>query len=75
MNDRILAWEGCSNVRDLGGLRTCAGGLTRRGAVVRSDTTARLTPDGQQALIDYGIRTVNEDLDRLRERLVMTSML
>ena len=58
MNQRILAWEGCRNVRDLGGLRTRAGGLTRMGAVVRSDTPARLTPAGWAALYAYGVRTI-----------------
>jgi protein-tyrosine phosphatase len=31
-----LDWEGCYNVRDLGGLRTADGRETRWGAVVRS---------------------------------------
>jgi len=43
MENRVLAWDGCTNVRDLGGLKTCDGRLTRWGAVVRSDTPARLT--------------------------------
>ena len=34
---RELAWEGCLNVRDLGGLRTEDGRRTRSGRVVRSD--------------------------------------
>ena len=46
MNQRILNWDGCINVRDLGGIPTREGGLTRRGAIVRSDTPARLTPAG-----------------------------
>jgi len=58
MNQRILAWDGCSNVRDLGGLRTCDGGTTRLGAVVRSDTPARLSAAGWAALYAYGIRTI-----------------
>jgi protein-tyrosine phosphatase len=58
MNERILAWEGCTNVRDLGGLRTCDGRMTRWGAVVRSDTPARLTAAGWSALYAYGIRTI-----------------
>ncbi len=58
MDDRILAWEGCKNVRDLGGLRTRDGRLTRFGVLVRSDTPARLTPSGWQALLDHGIRTI-----------------
>lgn len=58
MNERILCWEGCTNVRDLGGLRTCDGHITRRGTVVRSDTPARLTATGWSALYAYGIRTI-----------------
>ena len=58
MNERILCWEGCSNVRDLGGLRTCDSRITRRGAIVRSDTPARLTAAGWSALYAYGIRTI-----------------
>ena len=58
MNDRLLSWDGCINVRDLGGLRTCDGRMTRFGAVVRSDTPARLTETGWSALYGYGIRTI-----------------
>jgi protein-tyrosine phosphatase len=58
MNTRVLAWEGCNNVRDLGGLRTGDGRMTRWGAMVRSDTPARLTTAGWAALYAYGIRTI-----------------
>ena len=58
MNKRVLAWDACTNTRDLGGLRTSDGHLTRWGAVVRSDTPARLTETGWSALYAYGIRTV-----------------
>jgi hypothetical protein len=58
MTERILAWEGCANVRDLGGLRTCDGRTTRFGAAVRSDTPGRLTAAGWSALYAYGIRTI-----------------
>jgi hypothetical protein len=56
--DRVLNWEGCSNVRDLGGLKTQSGRSTRWGAVVRSDDPAKLTPRGWAALHAYGIRTI-----------------
>jgi protein tyrosine/serine phosphatase len=46
------------NVRDLGGLPLERGGETRRGSVVRSDNTRRLSDAGWQALVDHGIRTV-----------------
>lgn len=58
MNKRILAWEGCINVRDLGGLRTQDGRLTRWGAILRADTPARLTAEGWSALHAYGVRTI-----------------
>jgi protein tyrosine/serine phosphatase len=55
---RVLTWEGCVNVRDLGGLPTEDGGETRRGAVVRADNVRRLSDAGWQALVDHGMRTV-----------------
>jgi hypothetical protein len=58
MNERILAWEGCSNARDLGGLHTSDGRTTRWNSIVRSDTPARLTAAGWAALYAYGIRTI-----------------
>ena len=63
--DRHLDWEGCFNVRDLGGLPADGGRRTRRGAVVRADAVDRLTEAGWSALHDHGVRTVvdlrNED--------------
>ena len=56
--ERHLAWEGCVNVRDLGGLRTSEGGVIRRGAVVRGDALDRLSAAGWAALEAHGIRTV-----------------
>jgi protein-tyrosine phosphatase len=58
MEKRVLAWDGCNNVRDLGGLRTSDGRMTRWRAIVRSDTPARLTEVGWSALYAYGIRTI-----------------
>jgi protein-tyrosine phosphatase len=58
MKKRVLAWEGCINVRDLGGLSTGDGHQTRWGAIVRSDTPARLTEAGWSALYAHGIRTI-----------------
>lgn len=55
---RILEWEGCFNVRDLGGLSTGNGGQTRTGALVRADVPTRLTPTGRAALVDHGVRTM-----------------
>ena len=53
---RDLVWDGCLNVRDLGGLET-AGGRTRYGAVVRADDVHQLSDEGWRALLDHGIRT------------------
>lgn len=55
---RELAWDGCLNVRDLGGHTTEDGGETRYGAVVRADSLHQLTEDGWRSVVDYGIRTV-----------------
>jgi protein-tyrosine phosphatase len=55
---RHLSWEGCFNVRDLGGLRTTDGRETRRGRVVRADRLDRLTAAGWAALSAHGVRTV-----------------
>jgi protein-tyrosine phosphatase len=51
--ERHLSWDGCANVRDLGGL----GGI-RRGALVRADDLQNLTAAGWAALGAHGIRTV-----------------
>jgi protein-tyrosine phosphatase len=56
--NRHLSWKGCANVRDLGGLTTYDGRVTRWGAVVRSDHPARLTAAGWSALYEHGIRTI-----------------
>jgi protein tyrosine/serine phosphatase len=56
--ERVLAWDGCVNVRDLGGLPLEGGGETRFGVVVRADSIRGLTESGWQALVDYGIGSV-----------------
>ena len=56
--DRHLDWDGCFNVRDLGGLRTVDGGRTRWRAVVRADGLDRLSGAGWLALQAYGVRTI-----------------
>jgi protein-tyrosine phosphatase len=53
-----LDWEGCFNVRDLGGLPTEDGGRTRLGAVVRSDNVRRLTDAGWRALAEHGVTRI-----------------
>lgn len=46
------------NIRDLGGYPTQDGMLTRRESLIRADELSRLTPEGAQALWEYGVRTV-----------------
>ncbi|HZC74438.1 MAG TPA: tyrosine-protein phosphatase [Gaiellaceae bacterium] len=58
LQPRDLVWDGCLNVRDLGGLPTRDGGETRFGAIVRADSVRQLSDEGWQALVDHGIRTV-----------------
>lgn len=55
---RTLAWDGCLNVRDLGGHATANGRRTHFGRVVRADSVRRLSPEGWAALVEYGIKTV-----------------
>lgn len=56
--NRILNWQGCNNVRDLGGLNAFNGSKTRWGAIVRGDQPAKLTAAGWSALYEHGIRTI-----------------
>ena len=65
--DRHLDWDRCFNIRDLGGLPTIDGQVTRWGALVRADSLDRLTAAGWAALWTYGVRTVI-DLRNAEER-------
>lgn len=56
--DRVLKWDGCNNVRDLGGMDAANGCKTRWGAFVRGDHPARLTAEGWSALYAHGIRAI-----------------
>jgi protein tyrosine/serine phosphatase len=53
-----LAWEGCLNVRDLGGLPTEDGRRTRAGRVVRSDNVRKLTDAGWRSLAEHGVTRI-----------------
>ncbi len=55
---RHLTWDGCFNVRDLGGHETEDGRLTRFSRVIRADSVRRLSDEGWRALRDYGVHTV-----------------
>jgi protein-tyrosine phosphatase len=56
--ERHLSWDGCANVRDLGGLPTSHGRTTRWGAIVRSDSPDGLSAAGRGSLLQHGIRTI-----------------
>ena len=56
--DRILRWDGCVNVRDLGGLPLSGGGETAYRVVVRADWLPGLSDTGRRALVDYGVSLV-----------------
>jgi protein tyrosine/serine phosphatase len=58
LDSRELDWEGCVNVRDLGGLPTDDGGRTRRGVVVRSANPRQLTDGGWASLRRHGVTLV-----------------
>ncbi|HEY3291114.1 MAG TPA: tyrosine-protein phosphatase [Anaerolineae bacterium] len=55
---RKLNFPDTANARDLGGYPTLDGQVTRWGSFVRADSTSRLTPEGIQAVTQYGIRTI-----------------
>ena len=52
---RALEWDGCLNVRDLGGVPLEAGGITRYGALVRADNIRKLSDAGWRALAGHGV--------------------
>ncbi len=52
---RTLVWDGCLNVRDLGGIPTEDGATTRAGAVIRADNLGGLTAQGWRALARHGV--------------------
>ena len=56
--DRVLRWDGCVNVRDLGGLPLAGGGETAYRVVVRADWLPGLSEEGRRALVDYGVSLI-----------------
>ena len=56
--ERHLPLEGISNLRDVGGYATVDGRSTRWRTLFRSGCVDRLSPAGQEWLIDAGLRTV-----------------
>lgn len=55
---RALSWDGCVNVRDLGGVPTSDGGVTRFGAILRADSIRKLSDGGWKALLESGVRRI-----------------
>lgn len=55
---REIVWDGCVNVRDLGGLRTENGHVTRSGQVIRADNIGALTDAGWRSVADRGITRI-----------------
>ena len=58
MRERGLAWDGCLNVRDLGGHPTEDGDETRWGRVIRADSVHSLSDSGWKSLASHGVATV-----------------
>jgi protein-tyrosine phosphatase len=63
---RHLDWEGCFNIRDLGGLPAREGRSTAFGVFYRGDSVCRLTGRGRRSVIEDGVRTI-VDLRRIEE--------
>lgn len=58
MSGRSLEWEGCLNVRDLGGVALENGGETRFGSLIRADNVRRLTEEGWRSLAGHGVSRI-----------------
>jgi protein-tyrosine phosphatase len=58
VSTRDLVWDGCVNVRDLGGLPTVDGRTTRFGSIVRADSIRHLSDEGWAALRAYGVERI-----------------
>jgi protein-tyrosine phosphatase len=55
---RRIEWEGCLNVRDLGGVALADGGETPRGVLFRGDSVSKLTAGGWRALEERGVTRI-----------------
>jgi protein-tyrosine phosphatase len=54
----IITLDGGFNLRDLGDIPTSDGKTTKRGVFVRSGNLDKISVEGQQKLIDYGVKTI-----------------
>ena len=73
----MLVWDGCVNVRDLGGLPRENGGETEFGIAVRADSLGGLTDSGWKTLAAYGVTSGidlrgDHELDGTRPRIPIT---
>jgi protein-tyrosine phosphatase len=57
-SDRILMFEGSSNIRDIGGYTTRDGKVTHWKTILRSASMDRLTDEGQRGVLDYGVKHI-----------------
>ncbi len=66
---RHIDVEGSWNVRDLGGYPTANGRVTRWRGVIRAGNLDKVSPAGQRALLDYGVRTIIDlrDVNEVRD--------
>ncbi len=69
MQARDLVWDGCLNVRDLGGLATEDGAETRFGSIIRADSLGLLSREGWEALVRDGVTRIVD----LREQFEIDS--
>lgn len=58
LGQRHLPLPGAYNIRDIGGYPTSDGRKTRWRTFLRADSLHRLPPASQQALVNYGVRTI-----------------
>lgn len=57
-HSRRLFWEGCLNVRDLGGYAAANERITRTSSLIRSDNLARLTTTGERVIRETGVSLI-----------------
>ena len=56
--ERHFKLTGCLNVRELGGYATSDGKLIRWRTLLRGDSLHKLSPESQQEMIEYGVKTI-----------------
>lgn len=56
--DHVITLDGVYNLRELGGYPTADHGETKTHRLLRSGDLGKMTREAQQALVDYGLKTV-----------------